>query len=311
MTTAVPHRAIEKVTPGGESSDDFKLYLQEISRTPLLSAEQEALLAQRSALARMERGQPNPDSAILRDGEEAMRRLVEANLRLVVSIAGPLSRRAGVDIRDLVQEGYFGLQRAAEKFDAARGTRFSTYATWWIRQIMSRAVPEQYRLVKLPQYIWDQVHRARRERDRLLQELGCEPSPAELAAALDISVKEVEQLLFWGEDPISLDVPLDEGDEHALNLTDMLPDRADEQDITRQLITSDLRAHIEQAMQVVLTKREIAVLRMRYGFEDGKDSTLEACGQQFGVTRERIRQIEVVALRKLRAPLACLYEVKP
>jgi len=286
MVSALHHRGNPASQLPGDS-DDFKLYLREIASVPLLTKEREAELAARARAG----------------DDEAKRQLIEANLRLVVSIAKPLARRSGIDIRDLVQEGYFGLLRAIEKYDPGRGGRFSTYATWWIRQCISRAIPESLRIVRIPIYIWERLHRLRRVREQLEQTLGRDPDTAELAAAAGYSVKDIELLLFWSGDLASLDVPLDESsDDHALTLADVVP--AETADFGDLLSSSDLRAQIELAIDTVCSPREATVVRMRYGFEGyGEGMTLEQCGRILGITRERVRQIEVTACRKLYTPL--------
>ncbi|WP_346355795.1 RNA polymerase sigma factor RpoD [Azotosporobacter soli] len=268
--------------PEGISIDDpVRMYLKEIGRVPLLSAEEEIRLAQL-----MEQGD-----------EEAKRRLAEANLRLVVSIAKRYVGR-GMLFLDLIQEGNLGLIKAVEKFDYSKGYKFSTYATWWIRQAITRAIADQARTIRIPVHMVETINKLIRVSRQLLQELGREPQPEEIAKEMDISVERVREIMKIAQEPVSLETPI--GEEEDSHLGDFIED----QDAPAPAEAASFRLLKEQLEEVLetLTEREKKVLRLRFGLDDGRARTLEEVGQFFGVTRERIRQIEAKALRKLRHP---------
>jgi len=261
--------------------DPVRMYLKEIGKVPLLTPEEEVDLAKR-----MEQGD-----------EEAKRALVEANLRLVVSIAKRYVGR-GMQFLDLIQEGNLGLMKAVEKFDYSKGFKFSTYATWWIRQAITRAIADQARTIRIPVHMVETINKLIRISRQLLQELGREPTPEEIAAEMDITPERVQEILKIAQEPVSLETPI--GEEEDSHLGDFIPDED-------ALAPADAAAFVllrEQLDDVLdtLTDREQRVLRLRFGLEDGRGRTLEEVGQEFGVTRERIRQIEAKALRKLRHP---------
>lgn len=268
--------------PEGISIDDpVRMYLKEIGRVPLLSAEEEIRLAQL-----MEQGD-----------EEAKRRLAEANLRLVVSIAKRYVGR-GMLFLDLIQEGNLGLIKAVEKFDYSKGYKFSTYATWWIRQAITRAIADQARTIRIPVHMVETINKLIRVSRQLLQELGREPQPEEIAKEMEISVERVREIMKIAQEPVSLETPI--GEEEDSHLGDFIED----QDAPAPAEAASFRLLKEQLEEVLetLTEREKKVLRLRFGLDDGRARTLEEVGQFFGVTRERIRQIEAKALRKLRHP---------
>ncbi|SCE42903.1 RNA polymerase primary sigma factor [Streptomyces sp. DvalAA-14] len=290
----------------GPSADLFRQYLREIGRIPLLSAEEEVLLA-----CRVEAGLfaeeklaafPDPDSQLAVDldrlvvlGRMAKRRLIEANLRLVVSVAKRYIGR-GLTMLDLVQEGNLGLIRAVEKFDYARGYKFSTYATWWIRQAMSRALADQARTIRVPVHVVELINRVVRVQRRLLQERGYEPSTEEVAAQLDLTEERVCEVLRLAQEPVSLHAPVGEEDDVALG--DLIED-GDAASPVESAAFLLLREHLEAVLST-LGERERKVVQLRYGLADGRPRTLEEIGRIFGVTRERIRQIESKTLGKLR-----------
>jgi RNA polymerase primary sigma factor len=265
----------------GAIDDAVKQYLKEIGTYPLLTAEQELTLAER----------------IARGDLRARQKLIEANLRLVVSIAKRYSNQ-GLPLLDMIQEGNIGLMRAAQKFDYKRGFRFSTYATWWIRQAISRAIAEHSRTIHIPVHVVELIYKMKRIARRMYQEHGQEALPEQLAAEVGLPKERVVELLNMAEQPISLDAPV--ADDEQYHLADMLEDMsmagpADQ--VSQQL----LRDYIEKAM-VVLNPRERRIIEMRYGLQDGHYHTLDEVSAEFKLTRERIRQIEVKALRKLRYP---------
>ncbi|MCX4453906.1 RNA polymerase sigma factor [Streptomyces sp. NBC_01340] len=291
---------------GGPSSDLFRQYLREIGRIPLLTAVEEVELARRveAGLFAEEklRLTPDLDSQLALDldklvvmGRMAKRRLIEANLRLVVSVAKRYVGR-GLTMLDLVQEGNLGLIRAVEKFDYARGYKFSTYATWWIRQAMSRALADQARTIRVPVHVVELINRVVRVQRRMLQERGYEPTPDEVATHLDLPGERVSEVLRLAQEPVSLHAPVGEEDDVALG------DLIEDGDATSPVESAAfllLREHLEAVLST-LGERERKVVQLRYGLADGRPRTLEEIGRIFGVTRERIRQIESKTLNKLR-----------
>jgi RNA polymerase primary sigma factor len=290
----------------GPSADLFRQYLREIGRVPLLTAAEEVDLARRVeaglfASAKLA-AEPRQDAAgraelerIVADGAYAKGRLIESNLRLVVSVAKRYLGR-GLSVLDLVQEGNLGLIRAVEKFDYTRGYKFSTYATWWIRQAMSRALADQARTIRVPVHVVELVNRVVRVQRRLVQERGAEPTPAEVAAQLDLSIERVIEVLRLAQDPVSLNTPV--GDEQDVTLGDLIED-GDAVAPAESAAFVLLREHLD-ALLSTLGEREKRVVQLRYGLTDGEPRTLEEIGRVFGVTRERIRQIEAKTLAKLR-----------
>ena len=273
---------IDLSIPEGISIDDpVRMYLKEIGRVPLLSADEEIALAKR-----MEAGD-----------EKAQKELAEANLRLVVSIAKRYVGR-GMLFLDLIQEGNLGLIKAVEKFDYNKGYKFSTYATWWIRQAITRAIADQARTIRIPVHMVETINKLIRVSRQLLQQLGREPSPEEIAEAMEISVERVREIMKIAQEPVSLETPI--GEEEDSHLGDFIED----QDAPAPAEAASFMLLKEQLEEVLdtLTEREERVLRLRFGLDDGRARTLEEVGQNFGVTRERIRQIEAKALRKLRHP---------
>ncbi|MFB7930563.1 MULTISPECIES: RNA polymerase sigma factor [Streptomyces] len=291
---------------GSPSSDLFRQYLREIGRIPLLTAAEEVELARRveAGLFAEEKlsNTPDLDSQLALDldrlvvmGRVAKRRLIEANLRLVVSVAKRYVGR-GLTMLDLVQEGNLGLIRAVEKFDYARGYKFSTYATWWIRQAMSRALADQARTIRVPVHVVELINRVVRVQRRMLQERGYEPTPEEVAAHLDLAPERVSEVLRLAQEPVSLHAPVGEEDDVALG------DLIEDGDATSPVESAAfllLREHLEAVLST-LGERERKVVQLRYGLADGRPRTLEEIGRIFGVTRERIRQIESKTLNKLR-----------
>ncbi|MER5787111.1 RNA polymerase sigma factor [Streptomyces sp. NPDC001980] len=291
---------------GSPSSDLFRQYLREIGRIPLLTAAEEVELARRveaGLFAEEKLGStPDLDSELALDldrlvvmGRMAKRRLIEANLRLVVSVAKRYVGR-GLTMLDLVQEGNLGLIRAVEKFDYARGYKFSTYATWWIRQAMSRALADQARTIRVPVHVVELINRVVRVQRRMLQERGYEPTPDEVAAHLDLAPERVGEVLRLAQEPVSLHAPVGEEDDVALG--DLIED-GDAASPVESAAFLLLREHLEAVLST-LGERERKVVQLRYGLADGRPRTLEEIGRIFGVTRERIRQIESKTLNKLR-----------
>jgi RNA polymerase primary sigma factor len=290
---------VEETIPDGLSLDDpVRMYLKEIGRVPLLSMEQEKSLAMRIEAGELEaRRDGSGDTRIVDSGEEAKRQLTEANLRLVVSIAKKYVGR-GMLFLDLIQEGNLGLIRAVEKFDYRKGYKFSTYATWWIRQAITRALADQARTIRIPVHMVETINRLIKVSRQLLQELGREPSVEEIAAAMALTPEKVREVMKISQEPISLETPI--GEEEDSHLGDFIED----QEAVAPAEAASVMLLKEKMQDVLqnLTERERKVLVLRFGLEDGHQRTLEEVGQEFGVTRERIRQIEAKALRKLRHP---------
>ena len=261
--------------------DPVKVYLKEIGRVPLLSSEEEVRLA-----------------IAIKDGDEAAKkRLSEANLRLVVSIAKRYLGR-GMQFLDLIQEGNLGLIKAVEKFDYTKGFKFSTYATWWIRQAITRAIADQARTIRIPVHMVETINKVIRVSRQLLQELGHDPSPEEIAEEMSMPVERVREILKIAQEPVSLETPI--GEEEDSHLGDFIPD----EDASEPAEAASFTLLKEQLVEVLstLTPREEKVLKLRFGIEDGRTRTLEEVGKEFNVTRERIRQIESKTLAKLRHP---------
>jgi RNA polymerase primary sigma factor len=282
--------------------DPVRMYLREIGRVPLLKAEEEVHLAQimergKQERLRAERLKVVPNRKYLDAADEAQRRLTEANLRLVVSVAKKYIGR-GMNLLDLIQEGNIGLIRAVEKFDYTKGYKFSTYATWWIRQAITRAIADQARTIRIPVHMVETINRLIRISRRLLQDLGREPTSEEIAAQMEITPEKVREIIKVSQEPVSLETPI--GEEEDSKLGDFLEDctaLAPAEAASHQL----LKEQVEDVLDS-LTERERKVLQLRFGLDDGRSRTLEEVGKEFHVTRERIRQIEAKALRKLRHP---------
>ena len=276
---------VEKIdlsVPDGVSIEDpVRMYLKEIGKVPLLSAEEEIELAKRMELG----------------DQEAKKRLAEANLRLVVSIAKRYVGR-GMQLLDLIQEGNLGLIKAVEKFDYRKGYKFSTYATWWIRQAITRAIADQARTIRIPVHMVETINKLIRVSRQLLQELGREPTPEEIAAEMNMPVDRVREILKISQEPVSLETPI--GEEEDSHLGDFIQDDNVPVPADAAAFTL-LREQLNEVLDT-LTEREQKVLTLRFGLEDGRARTLEEVGREFNVTRERIRQIEAKALRKLRHP---------
>jgi len=256
------------------------MYLKEIGRISLLTAPDEVYLAKR-----VEKGDP-----------KSKERLINSNLRLVVSIAKKYVGR-GLTLLDLIEEGNIGLMRAVEKFDWRKGYKFSTYATWWIRQAITRAIADQARTIRIPVHMVETINRFIRTSRKLMQELGREPTPEEVAKEMDIDPEKVREIIKVSQEPTSLEAPV--GEEKDSTLGDFIPD--EEIRPEDQASAELLKSHLSEVLDT-LNDREKKVLRLRFGLEDGRQRTLEEVGREFGVTRERIRQIEAKALRKLRHP---------
>ena len=263
------------------TTDPVRMYLKEIGKIPLLSAEEELELAKK----------------ISEGDENAKKRMVEANLRLVVSVAKHYLGR-GMQLLDLIQEGNMGLLKAVEKFDYTKGYKFSTYATWWIRQSITRAVADQARTIRIPVHMVETINRVSRTSRSLVQELGREPTLSEISQALGISEEKIAEVMKIAQDPVSLETPV--GEEDDSHLGDFIPD-GEATEPAESASYNMLRQQLAEVMQT-LSPRECKVLRLRFGLEDGRAHTLEEVGKEFDVTRERVRQIEAKALRKLRHP---------
>ena len=273
---------IDLSVPDGISIEDpVRMYLKEIGKVPLLSADEEVELAKSMA----------------EGDEDAKKRLAEANLRLVVSIAKRYVGR-GMLFLDLIQEGNLGLIKAVEKFDYHKGFKFSTYATWWIRQAITRAIADQARTIRIPVHMVETINKLIRVSRQLLQELGREPTPEEIAAELDMPVERVREILKISQEPVSLETPI--GEEEDSHLGDFIQD--DNVPVPAEAAAQTLLKEQLDEVLDTLTEREQKVLRLRFGMDDGRARTLEEVGKEFDVTRERIRQIEAKALRKLRHP---------
>ena len=299
------HSVVRLESP--EVIDSVDQFIKEISRTPLLTAEQEHELGKaidegRHAARRL-RGQRFSSAErrrlnrLVHDGDAARKRLIEANLRLVFSVAKKY-RDMGVPFSDLIQEGNAGLIHAVDKFDYKRGFKFSTYATWWIRQSVTRSIADQGRLIRLPVHRWEKINRMRRVSQELTQELGRKPTAAEIADELETSLQKMESLVSNAEPPLSLELPV--GDDGDTTLGDFIPDDealSPDESAVRQQARKDIAG-----LLTTLTPREQQVLQLRFGLQDGQARTLEEIGDEMGKTRERIRQIEAKALRKLRHP---------
>ena len=292
--------------------DPVRMYLKEIGKVPLLTADQEVELATvmsagREAEARVAQaeadGETIPEAEMaelkkqIKAGEKAKQQLAEANLRLVVSIAKRYVGR-GMLFLDLIQEGNLGLIKAVEKFDYTKGYKFSTYATWWIRQAITRAIADQARTIRIPVHMVETINKVIRVSRQLLQELGHDPSPEEISAEMNMPVDKVREILKIAQEPVSLETPI--GEEEDSHLGDFIPDEA----ASEPSEAASFTLLKEQLVDVLgtLTPREEKVLKLRFGIEDGRTRTLEEVGKEFNVTRERIRQIEAKALRKLRHP---------
>ena len=271
-------------TDGIAIDDPVKVYLKEIGRVPLLTPEEEIDLA-----LKIQAGGP--------DGEKAKQRLSEANLRLVVSIAKSYVGR-GMQFLDLIQEGNLGLIKAVEKFDHTKGFKFSTYATWWIRQAITRAIADQARTIRIPVHMVETINKVKKVSSQLLHEMGHDPSAEEIAERLEMPVDKVREIMRVAQEPVSLETPI--GEEEDSHLGDFIPD--DDAPIPAEAASQTLLKEQLADVLKTLTPREEKVLRLRFGLEDGRPRTLEEVGKEFNVTRERIRQIEAKALRKLRHP---------
>jgi len=300
--------ALDKDTVAAiETDDTVGLYLKEIGHIPLLTAEEEVALAKRiekgvNALRRLNANGVSPKKRTelerdIVDGRAAREHLITANSRLVISIAKKYIGR-GVPFLDLIQEGNIGLIRAARKFDYRRGHKFSTYATWWIRQAVTRAIADQGRTIRVPVHMGDQINKLIRVSHQLTQELGRDPTPEELAEALEIPVKKAEQMIQVARRPISLETPTDEDEDSVLG--DFIEDEDSVQ--PAEVVTYNLLKKQIQDILSTLPPREVRILQLRYGLLDGQSYTLEEVGKKLGVTRERVRQIEAQALSRLRHP---------
>ena len=281
-----PLDTINLSVPDGVSSDDpVRLYLKEIGKYPLLTTEEEIALAKQIA-----EGTPEEQAA-------AKKKLSEANLRLVVSIAKRYVGR-GMQFLDLIQEGNLGLIKAAEKFDYTKGYKFSTYATWWVRQAITRAIADQARTIRIPVHMVETINKLIRVNRQLAQELGRDPTPAEIAKEMGISESKVREIIKIAQEPVSLETPI--GEEEDSHLVDFIED--ENAPAPAEVASNAMMREQLQEVLHTLTPREEKVIRLRFGLEDGQAHTLEEVGKEFNVTRERIRQIEAKALRKIRHP---------
>jgi RNA polymerase primary sigma factor len=300
----------DKPETGGEvgiSTDLVRAYLKEIGKTPLLTAEEEVVLSQRIEAglfaqhklmeSRLSAGLRHDLEWLVRDGEKAKQHLLEANLRLVVSIAKRYLGR-GMLFLDLIQEGNLGLIRAVEKFDYTKGFKFSTYATWWIRQAITRAMADQARTIRIPVHMVEQINKLTRLQRELLQSLGREATPEELASELDMSIDKVLEIQGYAREPVSLETTV--GDEGDNSLGDFIEDS--DAPVAVDVVAYGLMQEQLRDVLRTLSDREAAVVRMRFGLADGQPKTLDEIGREFGLTRERIRQIESKTLSKLRHP---------
>ncbi len=306
-------REAEEHAETGISTDLVRAYLKEIGRVALLNAAQEVELAKRieaglfaeEKLRQADTGQTRKPAAKLRrelewiaaDGKRAKDHLLEANLRLVVSVAKRYTGR-GMQFLDLIQEGNLGLVRAVEKFDYTKGYKFSTYATWWIRQAITRAMADQARTIRIPVHMVEQINKVTRVQRQLLQSLGREPTPEELATEVDMEPEKVVEILGYARDPVSLETPI--GEEEDSRLGDFIEDA--DAPIASEVVSFGLLQEQLQEVLKTLPEREATVVALRYGLTDGLPRTLDDIGQQFGLTRERIRQIEARTMSKLRHP---------
>ena len=282
----IPIDTINLSVPDGVSSDDpVRLYLKEIGKYPLLTTEEEIALAKQIA-----EGTPEEQAA-------AKKKLSEANLRLVVSIAKRYVGR-GMQFLDLIQEGNLGLIKAAEKFDYTKGYKFSTYATWWVRQAITRAIADQARTIRIPVHMVETINKLIRVNRQLAQELGRDPTPAEIAKEMGISESKVREIIKIAQEPVSLETPI--GEEEDSHLGDFIED--ENAPAPAEVASNAMMREQLQEVLHTLTPREEKVIRLRFGLEDGQAHTLEEVGKEFNVTRERIRQIEAKALRKIRHP---------
>jgi len=279
----IPEHELEDLSvPESISVEDHvRMYLKEIGKVPLLSLDEEIKLAKK----------------MMEGDEVAKQRLAEANLRLVVSIAKRYVGR-GMQFLDLIQEGNLGLIKAVEKFDHTKGYKFSTYATWWIRQAITRAIADQARTIRIPVHMVETINKLMRIQRQLIQENGREPQPEEVAREMNMSIEKVREIMKIAQEPVSLETPI--GEEEDSHLGDFIPD--DDAPAPAEAASFTMLKEQLDAVLGTLTEREAKVLRQRYGLEDGRQRTLEEVGVEFGVTRERIRQIEAKALRKLRHP---------
>lgn len=300
--------AEEELEEALESDDVLGLYLKEVGRIPLLTPEEEVALAQRiergrHAERRLAQGNLSPEERrrleeIVADGRAAQEHLILANTRLVISVAKKYVGR-GLPLADLIQEGNIGLIRAVKKFDWRRGHKFSTYATWWIRQAVTRAIADQSRTIRVPVHMGDQINKLLRLQQQLAQELGRDPTAKELAEAMGIPLFRVEQLLQMARQPVSLETPIDDEEESVLG--DFVEDRGMASP-SEAAVQQMLREILQEAL-ATLSPREMRILKLRYGLVDGRTYTLEEVGRKLGVTRERVRQIEAQALARLRHPV--------